>query len=215
MSAAPWLPAVLARRFEAVVFGWEGTAVADPSTDPGSLRALVTALCAYGLDLYVVTAADLDRVDGRLRARPAGPGRLYLCVNHGSEVFRAGPEGVELVHRRTPTQAEDAGLDRAAQVTVAALAGRGLRATVVALFNRRRVQLVPGSGRAGLHETVDLTADAARRAGLTDPRVTSDGTYVEIGLTDQADAVRWALADLHRRVGGVGLPLLFGTTSSP
>jgi len=31
-----------------------------------------------------------DNVDEQLRARPPGPGRLYLCLNRGSEVFLAG-----------------------------------------------------------------------------------------------------------------------------
>ena len=41
--------------------------------------------------------------------------------------------------------------------------------------------------------------EAAREAGLRDPRVTSDAKHVEIGLTDKSDAARWVFADLGRR----------------
>jgi len=201
------------RRFEAVVFGWSGTAVADPAEDAGRLRKLVEELCAHGLDLYLVTGARLPEVDGRLQARPVGPGRLYLCVDEGSEVHRVGVDGTRLVHRRTATPAEEAALDRAARVTVDALARRDVPAAVVPRLNRRAIDLAPGteepaaavrkrlraSGRLSLYGIVELATDAALRAGLPDPRVTSDGRYVQIGLTDRADAARWVLDDLRRR----------------
>ena len=41
----------------------------------------------------------------------AGPGRLYFCVNRGSEVFAVGPDGPELLDRREATREEDAALD--------------------------------------------------------------------------------------------------------
>ena len=83
------LPAELDRRFEAVVFDWDGTAVPDRSAEAGALRELVEELSALGFDLGVVTGTHVGNVDGQLQARPAGPGRLFLCVNRGSEVFRA------------------------------------------------------------------------------------------------------------------------------
>ena len=133
------------RRFEAVVFGWSGTAVADPAEDAGRLRKLVEELCAHGLDLYLVTGARLPEVDGRLQARPVGPGRLYLCVDEGSEVHRVGVDGTRLVHRRTATPAEEAALDRAARVTVDALGRRDVPAAVVPRLNRRAIDLAPGT----------------------------------------------------------------------
>src|SRR5438876_6964985 len=83
------LPGELERRFEAVVFDWDGTAVPDRGADASELRALVEELCARGLDLVVITGTHVGNVDGQLGARPAGPGHLYFCVNRGSEVFQA------------------------------------------------------------------------------------------------------------------------------
>ena len=87
------LPPSLDRRFEAVVFDWDGTAVPDRSADASELRALVEELSALGLDLIVVTGTHVGNVDGQLGARPTGPGRLYFCVNRGSEVYAASPDG--------------------------------------------------------------------------------------------------------------------------
>src|ERR671927_1162130 len=127
----PSLPPTLDRRFEAVVFDWDGTAVPDRHANASRLRSLVERLCGLGLDLVVITGTHVGNVDGQLQARPVGPGRLYFCVNRGSEVFRATEDGVELVQRRVATDAENAALDAAAAATVDALAKLGLRAEIV------------------------------------------------------------------------------------
>jgi hydroxymethylpyrimidine pyrophosphatase-like HAD family hydrolase len=138
------LPAALDRRFEAVVFDWDGTAVPDRQADATRLRELVEELCALGFELAVITGTHVGNVDGQLKARPPGPGRLHLCVNRGSEVFRADEKGVELVDRREARPAEDAALDAAAEATVAALARRGLEARIVSQrLNRRKIDLIP------------------------------------------------------------------------
>ena len=219
----PW-PAALDRRFEAVVFDWDGTAVPDRAADASHLRELIEKLCALGLDLAVITGTHVGNVDGQLGARPAGPGRLLLGVNRGSELYRADAEGLHLVERREATAEEDAALDAAAQATVRELARRGIEAEIVSQrLNRRKVDLIPlaewqdppkariaellaavearlaAAGLQGLREAVELAVSAARLAGVADPRVTSDAKHVEIGLTDKADAAARVFAELARR----------------
>ena len=221
------LPDVLDHRFEAVVFDWDGTAVPDRGSDAGALRHLVEELCGAGMNLAVVTGTHIGNVDGQLRARPEGHGRLYLCLNRGSEVFLVGAEGPVLVERREATAAEDEALDDAAEATVAALAERGLRAEIVSQrLNRRKIDLIPrpewadppkaritellaavearlrGAGLDGLREAVAIAERAALDAGLAAAKVTSDAKHVEIGLTDKADSARWIFAELWRR--GIG-----------
>lgn len=99
-------PPELTRRFEAVVFGWEGTAVSDGEEDATPVRRLVERLCELGMDLAVVSEAQLADVDAQLAARPRGPGRLLLALNRGSEVFDVGQEGPTLVRRRQATPEE-------------------------------------------------------------------------------------------------------------
>jgi trehalose/maltose hydrolase-like predicted phosphorylase len=124
------LPPSLDRRFEAVVFDWDGTAVPDRAADARELRALVEELTRLGLDLVVITGTHVGNVDGQLGARPAGPGRLYFCVNCGSEVYAANEGGLELVDARKATPDENAALDAAAEATVEQLARRGLHAEI-------------------------------------------------------------------------------------
>ena len=215
------LPPSLDHRFEAVVFDWDGTAVPDRSADASELRALVDKVSARGLDLIVITGTHVGNVDGQLGARPAGPGRLYFCVNRGSEVYEASPHGIELIDQRLASPAEEEALDTAAAETVAELGRRGVTAGVVLQrLNRRKVDLIPepawadppkarigellaavqarlrDAGLTGLGDAVEIALTAARSAGLADPRVTSDAKHVEIGLTDKADAARWACAEL-------------------
>jgi hypothetical protein len=234
------LPAALDRRFEAVVFDWDGTAVPDRRADAATLRTLVEEACSLGLHLGVVTGTHVGNVDGQLGARPGGPGRLYFCVNRGSEVFRADDGGLRLVDRRQATAAEDKALDAAAEATVEELERRGVRAAIVSQrLNRRKIDLIPepewadppkariaellaavearlrAAGLAGVREAVELAEQAAAEAGVVDPRVTSDAKHVEIGLTDKADSARWLFGELVRLGVGPGLVLVAGDEFGP
>jgi len=101
------LPAALRRRFEAIVFGWDGIAVAGRESDAMRIRRLVEEACAAGLELAIISSRCVDEVDGQLAARPADPATLTLLLNHGSEVFRVGRAGPQLVARRTATDKSD------------------------------------------------------------------------------------------------------------
>ncbi len=235
----PELPVELDRRFDAFVFDWDGTAVPDRRADASGVRAAVERLCALGADVAVITGTHIGNVDPQLGARPAGPGRLFLCLNRGSEVFGVDPEGPQLIERRQASPAEDAALDPAAAELVARLAEKGLRAEIVSQrLNRRKIDLIPEpewadppKARIGellaaveerlaaagldLRTAVELALEAARDAGLPDPKVTSDAKHVEIGLTDKADSARWVFAELWRHGIGPGLVLVGGDEFGP
>jgi len=235
----PELPAELDRRFDAFVFDWDGTAVPDRRADASGVRAGVERLCALGADAAVITGTHIGNVDPQLGARPAGPGRLFLCLNRGSEVFGVDRGGPHLIERRLATPAEDGALDAAAAELVARLAEKGLRAEIVSQrLNRRKIDLIPEpewadppKARIGellaaveerlaaagldLRTVVELALEAARDAGLPDPKVTSDAKHVEIGLTDKADSARWVFAELWRHGIGPGLVLVGGDEFGP
>lgn len=214
----------LARRFEAIVFDWDGTAVHDRLANPTRIRRLVEHGCVAGLELAVVSGTNLTNVDGQLAARPSGPGGLVLALNRGSEAFLVGRDGPELAYRRVSTADEDLALSRAASLTVERLETRGLAARIVSeRLNRRKIDLIPepawgnppkaridqllaavesrlsAAGIAGLSEVVEIARTAAAQAGLEDPKVTSDAKHVEIGLTDKADAGDWVMSWLWER----------------
>ena len=207
-----------------MLFDWDGTAVPDRAADADALRAAVQLACSHGMDLAIVSGTHAGNVDVQLAARPRGPGELYLLLNRGSEVFRVGVAGPELVQRRESTEEEARALDRAAALTLAHLRERGLHARIVAQrLNRRKIDLIPlpdwedpPKSRVaqlleavekrlrehrieGLAGAVELAGAAARDAGLADARVTSDAKHLEIGLTDKADSARWYAAHLWRR----------------
>jgi hypothetical protein len=169
---APSLPAPLALRFEAVVFDWDGTAVPDRQADASRLRRVIEELCALGLDLGVVTGTHVGNVDPQLGARPSGPGRLWFCVNRGSEVYGADTDGLHLLERRESTPDEDGALDAAAEATVVELARRGLRAEIVSQrLNRRKIDLIPepewaDPPKARIGELLDAVQQRLHEAGL-------------------------------------------------
>jgi trehalose/maltose hydrolase-like predicted phosphorylase len=214
--------ASLAWRFEAIIFDWDGIAV-DRPVDYVRMRDLIETACGAGLEVAVVSDRGVGNVDGQLAARPAGVGGLVLALDGGSEAFVVGLDGPELAHRRTATADEDAALSRAAELTILGLTARGFTARVVSeRSNRRSILLtrepeqenpsrarkdqLPASvnrfaptGNAGLPEALEIARAAAAEAGLTNPKVTSDGTDVEIGLTDTSDSVDWVMSWLWRR----------------
>jgi len=220
--------------FEALVFDWDGTVVPDRKANADAARDRIERLCAAGVHLFVVSGTHVENVDGQLKARPRGPGQLYLCCNRGSEVFEVTTTGPALVSRRNASIDEDRALDQAAAGTVERLRERGLEAMVVSQrLNRRKIDLIPlpewgdpkkadidlladavaarltAAGIADLAEVVALAGDAARAGGLVDPRITSDVKHVEIGLTDKSDSARFAASWLAER-GITGALVLIG-----
>jgi trehalose/maltose hydrolase-like predicted phosphorylase len=227
---------VLTRRFEAVVLAWEGAAVLDGMADAAELRRLVEGLCALGMDIGVVGGGQLGEVDRQLSARPSGPGRLHVAVDEGAEIYRIGPDGPELVWRRTPTPAEQAALTAAADATVARLAQRGVRARVLdARPARRTIDLLPdpgggppeaevlpgqlrrldAGGFSTPREVAELAAKAAVEAGLASPKVSGGVGWVEVALADRGDAARWLFEELWQRGVSPGLVLLAGARMRP
>ena len=96
-AAAP-PSAALERRFEALVFHWDGPAAADGRAEAIRLRGLIEDACAIGLEIALVSAAHVAEMDGQLGARPAGPGSLWLLLEGGSEAHRVDREGIHLEH---------------------------------------------------------------------------------------------------------------------
>lgn len=107
-------------------------------------------------------------------------------------------------------------LTRAAEELRKRLGERQLETSIIYdRLNRRKIDLIPlpewsdppkarideliaattrrlaAAGFANIGEAMRLAAAIARDCGLQDPRVTSDGKYVEIGLTDKSDSIAW------------------------
>jgi trehalose/maltose hydrolase-like predicted phosphorylase len=240
MSRATALPAELDRRFEALIFDWDGTAVTDRASDAVAVRTAVERACALGLDVAVVSGTHLGNIDGQLGARPRGSGELHLLLNRGSEVFRAGADEVELLVRLSASEAEEVALDRAAALTVERLSARGVEARIVSQgLNRRKIDLIPRPDwadppKARIHQllaaveerlrehgidslraAVELGEAAAIEAGLAEACVTSDAKHIEIGLTDKSESARWYFAHLWRRGVGPEQVLIVGDEFGP
>ena len=219
------LAAVANRTFEAIVFDWDGTAVPDRRSDAADVRARVEALCAAGVHVFVVSGTHVGNIDGQLRARPAGPGRLHLCVEprlgglRGRE--RTGPS---CEWRRTASRRRGggAGPGRRAGRGAARRSGRGRPGRLQAAeppqdrphprtgvgrpaqgphrrAPRGRHRAPAAAGMAGSRRGRRDGHGAAQEAGLDDPRITTDGKHVEIGLTDKSDSARWAARWLAER----------------
>jgi trehalose/maltose hydrolase-like predicted phosphorylase len=221
--SSPEFPASLARRFEGIVFDWDGTAVPDRRADASVIRATVERLCSEGMDIAIVSGTHVGNIDGQLHARPSGPGRLLLALNRGSELFEVDGKGPRVIARRVATANEDEALTNAAEEVVVRLAERGVDARIVSQrLNRRKIDLLPtrewadppkaiidrvvtaveqrlrAAGIAGLEEATKIALAAAADVGLRECKVTTDAKHLEIGLTDKADSARAVFRELWR-----------------
>jgi Glycosyl hydrolase family 65, N-terminal domain len=233
--AAPAGLAHLDRRFEALVFDWDGTAVPDRLSDADRLRRAVESACMLGLHLVVVSGTHLENVDGQLGARPVGPGTLHLLLNRGAEAFRMRPSGPLLVERRRIERPQLAALVAAAELTMSCLRRLGLdEVALVRRPNRVKIDLIPieqwrdppkaqlpalvaavearlrRKGIDGLRAVVEIALQSAAACGLPDARVTTDAKHVELGVTDKSDSARWCFATLGRLGIGPGAVLVAG-----
>jgi trehalose/maltose hydrolase-like predicted phosphorylase len=225
----------------AVVFDWDGTAVADRHAPATAVRDRVERLCGLGVHVAVVSGTHVGNVDGQLAARPAGPGRLLLGLNRGSELFEVTASGPTLLRSVPETPRVADLLDAAAAQLAVVLAERGLPVSIVSSrLNRRKLDLIPDDdawrdppkakvaalvaavtarlrarGIGSISEVVDLAYDVAAAGGLQDARISSDAKHVEIGVTDKADSMRAILEEWAGLGVGPGLVLVAGDEFGP
>jgi trehalose/maltose hydrolase-like predicted phosphorylase len=162
--------AVFARRFEAIIWDWGGTAAPGGVAD---LPRLIEEGSAAGIELAIVTGAQLDDLDRRVGARPAGPGRLMFAVDGGSEVFRVNHDGPQLV-QRTATTEEDAAVSLGIGLADEAGAVRRVRGELWRSGIRNRQMLVVSEQLVPEMFAAVLTDQIARRHRGELPVVNSD-----------------------------------------
>ncbi len=213
------------RVYDALLFDWDGTAVASRKDDASALAHLADPLLADGVWLIVVTGTTFENISRQFCELIAAEHRqrLLVCANRGSEVFGFDQQGNPILRsRRVATPDEEESLSRIAEeLRDAIMRKTGLSIEIVYhRLNRRKVDLIPepewaspaksemsdlqqavetrlasGGWRGGLAAVLDVARKAAERRGVQ-VRVTSDLKHVEIGLTDKADAATWIRREL-------------------
>ncbi len=211
----------LPRAFKAIVFDWDGTAVASRDEVSEELVVLVESLLRLGVWIAVVAGTRLDHIERQLVRHLAASvrRRLVVCTNRGSEVWLFDRRG-NAVRRycRQSSPEEEAALTATAEALRGSIVSvRGLDIEIVYdRLNRRKVDLIPEPAwsdppkariaelmqavqarleNAGLDGGLHLLGPLARRLsteqGLENARITSDAKHIEIGLTDKGDSADW------------------------
>ena len=207
--------------FRALIFDWDGTAVANRQTDATALARLLETLLLRQVWIVIVTGTNFGNVDRQFcgKVDPAARRHLLVCANRGSEVYGFDDAGTAVCRwRRDATPAEEAALTAVAEGVRDTLGGAtGLEIGIVYdRLNRRKIDLIPlpewadppksrigdllkaverrlhNAGLAGgISEAIQLTERLAREHGLPEARITSDVKHIEVGLTDKGDSVAW------------------------
>jgi hydroxymethylpyrimidine pyrophosphatase-like HAD family hydrolase len=224
------LPHQLQRRFSLIIFDWDGTAVPDRHTPTPDLNRVLETLLLQRVWIAPVTGTKIENLEQHslsLLSPRARAANLVVCTNRGSEVWAYNPDGTRrTTWSRISTETEERQLSAAAEALQRRLRERGLETAIIyKRLNRRKVDLIPlsewedppksriadliaatrarvdAAGFASIADVMDLAGDLSREAGLETPRITSDGKYVEIGLTDKGDSVVWLLENVARPNG--------------
>jgi hydroxymethylpyrimidine pyrophosphatase-like HAD family hydrolase len=224
------LPQALKRRFDLIIFDWDGTAVPDRFTPTPDLNRVLEALLLQGVWAAPVTGTKVENLEMHslsLLPPEARARTLVVCTNRGSEVWAYDVDGTRRkVWDRVSTEEEERQLSAAAEALQLDLRERGLETEIIyQRLNRRKVDLIPlpewadppkariadliaatrarvrAAGFAEIADVMDVAGELAREVGLQEPRITSDGKYVEIGLTDKGDSVVWLLENIARPKG--------------
>jgi len=214
------LPQALHHRFALIIFDWDGTAVPDRRTPVPDLNRALEALLLRDVWIAPVTGTKVENLENQsllLLSPEARAKNLVVCTNRGSEVWSYDAAGVRRqVYGRVASALEEQQLTAAAEELQRGLRGRGLETEIIyQRLNRRKVDLIPlpewadppkakigdliaatrdrvrAAGFKEIGDVIELAAELARGAGLAQPRITSDGKYVEVGLTDKGDSVAW------------------------
>jgi hydroxymethylpyrimidine pyrophosphatase-like HAD family hydrolase len=224
------LPHQLQRPFSLIIFDWDGTAVPDRHTPTPDLNRVLETLLLQRVWIAPVTGTKVENLEQHslsMLSPRARAGNLVVCTNRGSEVWVYNPDGTRrTTWSRVSTETEERQLSAAAEALQRRLRERGLETAIIyQRLNRRKVDLIPlpewedppksriadliaatrarvdAAGFASIADVMDLAGDLSREAGLETPRITSDGKYVEIGLTDKGDSVVWLLENVARPNG--------------
>src|SRR5271166_5227971 len=205
------LPAPLDRRFEAVIV-WSSTPVISART----AQSLVD-LCEAGVLVGWLAPAPVDELVDRMTTPSADAAAFLLADSDGTgatAVDRSGANQLWVPQRDLDLDA----VDRAGRALVEALAGTGLVVTTLPRpvgCPRVDVELVPdpevratrsglkqlllAHGIRGVPHLAELATEAARSAGLDDPRVVVRDTRVEIAVVDAGDVALGMVEELWRR----------------
>jgi Glycosyl hydrolase family 65 central catalytic domain/Glycosyl hydrolase family 65, C-terminal domain len=208
-SLDPVVPEV-DRRFEAVVL-WSTTPAVSASA-ARSLRSLGGAGAVIGL----LAPAPLEDLVGRLLPHTPGDAPFLFADTAGAGIVMADGAGLQAVRDVGFGQSLSV-LDAAGGALVSRLVELGLRARVLPRSESApsvAVDLGLGEGRhptstrlkrflltygiTGVPQLVDLASEAARSAGVDDPRVRVDGNSVEIAAIDAGDVATAVLEELWR-----------------
>ena len=228
VSGLKSLPQALQRRFDLIIFDWDGTAVPDRRTAVPALNAVLEELLLKDVWIAPVTGTNIDNLEAQsfsLISPQARARNLLICTNRGSEVWAYDASGARhSAFARVATATEEDQLTAAAEGLQRQLRERGLETEIIyKRLNRRKIDLIPlpewadppksqigdliaatrsrvqAAGFAEISDVIALTDEIAVAAGLRVPRITSDGKYVEVGLTDKGDSVAWLLEQVARR----------------
>jgi alpha,alpha-trehalose phosphorylase len=220
MVQTPDWPVALTRRFSAIIFDWDGTAVPDRQSDATALAIALSQVLTMGTRCAIITGTKLEHIESQCTSLipKAAKSNLFVCANRGSEVFGFGPGGEPiLLFRYSASHEENQALDTIALSICKELQARGLQTEIIFdRLNRRKIDLIPterwkdpkkaefldllaavesrlnASGIVGgVSHLIELSRRIAIAHGLTQSRITSDIKHIEVGLTDKADSVRW------------------------
>lgn len=213
----------LNKKFKAIIFDWDGTAVKNRNVPVDDLLPRLETLLEKNVKLIIITGTNFDNVDVQFcqKVKPELKKNLYVCVNRGSEVYGFNKNGkIEVLHKRTATPEENKVMDEISGWIVDLLRREyDLHTRVVYnRYNRRKLDLIPEWEKpgkdeidkllekvedklkkhkieGGIQQIIDMVYNKAAESGI-DLKITTDVKHIEYGLTNKEASIDYAINEI-------------------
>ena len=210
------------KKYRAVCFDWDGTAVVNRNSDVSELVKICDELLRKNFVLYVVTGTNVANIQNQFANLLKTKENLYISANRGSEVYGYKWDS-ELVnyYSITTTPVQNELLDKVCNF-VKDEVEMNSEADIEVIFNRvnrRKINLNPTwenppkeqidelivstenylksyDYQYGISGVYNLLKDCAEKIGLGNAKITTDGKFLELGITDKSDSMEWVCNNL-------------------
>jgi hydroxymethylpyrimidine pyrophosphatase-like HAD family hydrolase len=209
---------LLVKKYKAIFFDWDGTAVVSRKASPDKVIAPMKALLQKGIPLIIISGTTYDKIaGGKLESyfTPAELKNLFLGLGRGAYNYRFNEEGQPVIWKNlVPPMPELLKIHEICFAIHQELLGKyGFQTDIV--FSRPnycKIDLMVESDRgeqlflqngelealervlekygiiSGLHGLMSLSHEIAKERGMA-LCITSDAKFLEIGISDKSNNV--------------------------
>ncbi|MDD3150189.1 MAG: HAD hydrolase family protein [Candidatus Gastranaerophilales bacterium] len=215
----------LEKKYKLIAFDWDGTAVYDRNSDCHQLACVIAKFLEKGTKIAIITGTNINNINNQFLSLLESDFKqnIYMLTNRGSEVFAYDKnDTLTNIYSKIASQTENDILDKIAikikqQIEITS------KTNIKIIFNRmnrRKINLnsewenppkemikqlvidtnhyLDKHGWSGrIKKVCDMVNTLAKSYQFKNLKITTDGKFVEIGITDKKDSMKWLVENIE------------------